>query len=164
MIHGLLDSNGRVKNLVSKPALNVLVLDMQNVVNGMFPKIKGGVQPGQGWSDTSEVSNNSGGQNTKTVFRISYTAGARETVAGQPGLKVNANSTANMSGTVENPAMGSMEVEGAGTGTAAFTVGADGRFLGGTLTSTIDQKLKPAMAPAPIPVKTVRTVTVTLLP
>jgi hypothetical protein len=164
MIHGLLDSNGRVKNLASTPATNAVMAELQGVANGMFPRMKPAVAPGESWSDTSEVNNTAGGSNTKTVFQVSYTAGERQTVSGMAAIKVSAKSTSKVAVTVENPQMGTMEVEGTGVGTAVFSAGPDGRFLGGTLTSNVDQKVKASMAPAPIPIKSLRTVTVTLLP
>lgn len=163
-IHGILDSGARPKNLTANPALNAILAEVQGVTNGMFPKVKPGAATGEKWTDSSEISNNAGGANTKTVFQLQYTAGEKETVAGMPATKMTATSTSKITGTLDNPQMGTMEVEGQGTGTAAFSTGADGRFLGGTLTSTINQMVKAAMAPAPIPVKSVRSVTVTLLP
>jgi hypothetical protein len=103
------------------------------------------------------------GNNTKVKLVLNYSAEGTEPVAGMPGVKVSASSTSVVSGTMENPMAGTMEVEGTGTGTGTFYIGSDARFLGGVLSSTLDQKLKVAMAPAPIPVKAVQSLTVTLI-
>lgn len=163
MIHGFLEA-GRPKNLIATPTENLVLAEIQNIANGMFPKLKPGAASGDTWSDSSEVTNKAGGANTKSVFQQQYTAGEKETVAGMPAIKVSATSRTTVSGTLENAQMGTMEVTGQGTGTATISAGADGRFLGGTLSSTINQQVKAAAAPAPIPVKSVRSVTVTLLP
>lgn len=163
-IHGVLEGGARPKSLASVPASNPVLAEIQGIVNGMFPKIKPGAGPGDTWSDSSDVTNSGGGQQTKTVFAMQYTAGEKETVAGMPAMKITATTNSKISGTLDNPQMGTMEMEGQGTGTASFSTGADGRFLGGTLASTINTQVKAAMAPAPIPVKSVRSVTVTLLP
>lgn len=164
MIHGFLDPSGRVKALVSKPPANALLASVQGIINGLFPRMKGGAKPGDKWMDTTEISNPGEGNHTTVALIISYTADAMETVAGVPALKVTATSTSKVTGTMDNPMAGPMEVEGAGTGGGTFYIGTDGRFLGGTLASTINQQLKVAGAPAPIPVKTVQRLTVTAIP
>jgi hypothetical protein len=85
-------------------------------------------------------------------------------VAGIRATKISSRYTSTVTGTMENPMSGTMQVEGTGTGTGSYYIGPDGRYLGGTSTTNVDQKLKMAMAPAPIPVKTVQTLTVTLIP
>lgn len=163
MIHGWVDPTGHIKNLTSKPAGNPLLSSVQGVVNALFPRVKAGAKAGDHWIDTTEVSNSGEGNNTKVKLILNYSADGAETVAGMPATKVTASSTSTITGTMENPMAGTMEVEGNGTGTGNFSIGADGRFLGGTLASTIDQRLKVAMAPAPIPVKTIQSLTVTLI-
>jgi hypothetical protein len=77
-------------------------------------------------------------------------------------MRLKTTYTSSTTGTLDNQ-MGTMEIEGTGSGTGAYLVGPDGSYLGSSATTTLDQKLKTAMAPAPIPVKTVQTLTVTLL-
>jgi hypothetical protein len=62
-----------------------------------------------------------------------------------------------------SPQAGTMDVDGVGAGTGSFVVAGDGRFLGGTVSSSQDLKLKVAMAPNPIPVKVTQSLIVTLL-
>lgn len=163
MIHGFVDPSGHIKNVTATPGGNPLLAAVQGVVNALFPRVKAGTKTGDHWVDTTEVSNSSEGNNTKVKLILNYSADGTETVGGFPATKVTATSTSTVTGTMENPMAGTMEVEGNGVGGGTFYVGTDGRFLGGTLSSTIDQRLKVAMAPAPIPVKTVQALTVTLI-
>lgn len=163
MIHGFVDPAGHIKNVTATPGGNPLLASVQGVVNALFPRVKAGTKAGDRWVDTTEVNNASDGNNTRVKLVLNYSADGIETVAGSPALKVSATSTSTVSGTMENPMAGTMEVDGTGTGTGTFFIGTDGRFLGGTLSSTLDQKLKIAMAPAPIPVKAVQALTVTLI-
>jgi hypothetical protein len=163
MVHGWVDPTGHIKNVTGTPSGNPLLASVQGVVNALFPRVKAGTKAGDHWVDTTEVSNSGEGNNTKVKLVLNYAAEGNETVAGLPATKVTASSTSTVSGTMENAMAGTMEVEGNGTGTGTFSIGTDGRFLGGTLASTIDQRLKVAMAPAPIPVKTIQSLTVTLL-
>ena len=159
IVRGFVDASGKVKNVTAAPESS-LIVQVQGMINSFFPKIKAAAKPGERWTDTSEIKNSAGGNNTTVVLVTDYTAGAGETVAGVPALKVNTATKSTVSGTVENPMAGTMEVEGTGSATGTLFIGADGRFLGGSSTSNIDQRLKVSMAPTPIPVKTVQTVAV----
>jgi hypothetical protein len=162
-VHGFVDTSGRVKNLTANPQ-NILLADVQGAIYAFFPRVKAGAKPGEAWSDTVEVTNTANGANVKSTFWINYTSAGQESVAGIAALKLSAASSANVTGTLDNPQMGTMEVEGKIKGNSTSLVAADGRYLGGSSNSTSDQLLKTAMAPGPIPVKTVRTSTITLLP
>ena len=114
-------------------------------------------------TDTTEVSNNTGGNNTLAKVFTSYTAGGQETIAGMPAMKVEATTRSTTTGTLDSPMTGTMEVEGTGAGTSTLFIGANGRLLGVNSSSTIDQTLKMSMVPTPVPVKTTQTVIITLL-
>jgi hypothetical protein len=162
-LNGWVDQNGRIKDLVAHPQ-NLLLSDVQGVIHGLFPKLKAGAKAGEGWSDTLEINSSANGANLKSKFTIEYTAGGTETVEGVPALRVTASSSATLSGTMENAQAGTMEVSGSVKGNSQSLLGLDGRYFGGQSNSTTDQQLKIAMAPAPIPVRTVRSVTVTWIP
>jgi len=161
-VHGLIDTSGRLKNLIAKPE-NLLLADVQGALYSFFPRVKTSAKEGEAWSDTVEVTNTANGANVKSTFRINYTATGQEKVAGTDALKLAAVSSADVSGTLDNPQMGTMELVGKIQGNSTTLIGGDGRYLGGTSSSTSDQTLKTAMAPGPIPVKTVRTTTVTFV-
>ena len=164
ILHGFVDPRGRVKNLTQQPNTNAFLPDVQGVIHSLFPRVKSGAKSGEGWMDTVEVTNTTNGANLTSKFLINYTAGGLEQVAGMSALKLSAASSASVTGTMENPQAGTMEVEGRITGSSTSLVATDGRYLGGTSNSTSDQTLKSAMLPAAIPVKVVRSVLVTLLP
>lgn len=163
VLHGFVDPNGRIKNLTARPD-NVFLSDVQGALHSFFPKVKAGAKSGEGWSDTVEVTNTASGANLTSKFLINYTAAGQENVSGMVALKLTSANTATISGTLQNPQAGTMEVEGKVTGTGTSLVGEDGRYFGGSSNSTSDQNLKTPMAPAPIPVKVLRTVKVTLVP
>jgi hypothetical protein len=161
-IHGVLDPQGRVKNLTSSLPTNPVVTGVVGAVNGLFPRVRRGVKNGESWTDTSDVANPGAGNNTTMKVVTTYTAGAAESVGGLEGMRVGAKSTSTISGTLSNTA-GTLEVEGTGSGTGSFVVAGDGRFLGGSVNSTQDLKLKIAMPPASLPVKIAQSLTVTLV-
>ena len=163
-VQGFIDGSGRVKGLTASPDGNVLLADLQGVLNGLFPRVKVGVKPGDGWSDTVEVVNTSSGSNIKSNFVIDYSVAGLESSSGRPALKVNSTTKAKLTGTMQNPAAGTMDVEGTVKGDSQFLVTPEGLMLGGTSHASSDQFIKVAQVPTPIPVKTVRTVTVTLVP
>jgi hypothetical protein len=163
-LHGLVEPSGRIKDLTANPRGSLVLAQIHGVMNGFFPRMKDRVKAGESWTDTTEVANTTGGANTKIKMQTSYAASGSEMVSGVRATKITSTYTSTVTGTMENPMSGTMEVEGTGTGTGTYYVGPDGRYLGGSSTTNVDQKLKMAMAPAPIPVKTVQTLTVTLIP
>jgi hypothetical protein len=163
-IHGFLDATGHVKNLTSTPNASLLMGAVQGVVTSvMFPRARAGMKAGDVWTDTSETTNTTNGSNLKTKASVNYTVGAAESVVGQNGTRLTADLSLTVSGTLESPMAGTMETTGSGTGQGSFVIGSAGQVLSGTTNSTINQNLKTAMAPAPIPVKVAQSITVTLL-
>jgi len=163
-LHAFLDATGHIQNIVAHPAENAFLSDVQGVIHSFFPKVRAGAKAGDTWVDTVEVNNNQNGSNITSKFTINYTAGDHSTISGVQAIKLSAKSSATMSGTAQNPMGGPMEVEGTVNGSSESYIGADGRYLGGNSSATSNQLLKVAMAPAPIPVKTLRTVTVSVIP
>ena len=163
MIHGFQDPAGRVKNLTSSVTGNPLVAAVQGAVNGLFPRIKAGAKSGDSWVDTTDVTNPGEGNNTTAKVITTYNAGMAESIGGNAGVHIDAKSTSVIGGSLTNPQAGQIEVEGAGGGSGSFVIGGDGRFLGGRVTSTQDLMLKVAMAPAPLPLKIVQSLAVTVI-
>ena len=143
---------------------HALLSQVQGMTHSFFPRMKAGAARGDSWIDTSTVRNESGGSNTTVVLVTTFTSEGPEAVSGIPAVKLGTKSSSTVTGTMENPMAGTMEVSGGGTTTGTMFVGADGRFLGGNSSTTMEQRLKVSMAPTPIPVKTVQRVVVTLVP
>lgn len=162
-ILGFVDPSGKFE-VVKSTLDHALLSQVQGMTHSFFPRVKAGASRGDSWIDTSTVRNQSGGSNTTVVLVTTFTSEGSEAVSGIPAVKLGTRSTSTVSGTMENPMAGTMEVEGGGTTTGTMFVAADGRFLGGNSTTTMDQRLKVSMAPAPIPVKTVQRVVVTVVP
>jgi hypothetical protein len=163
-LHAFINGKGHLENIVAHPGENAFLADVQGVIHSFFPKVRVGAKAGDTWVDTVEVNNNQNGSNITSKFTINYTAGEHSTISGVQAIKLSAKSSATMSGTAQNPMGGPMEIEGTVNGSSESYIGADGRYLGGNSSATSNQLLKVAMAPAPIPVKTLRTVTVSLIP
>ena len=161
-IRGFIDGNGEVE-VLNSTLDHALLSQVQGMTHSFFPKVKPGAARGDSWIDTSTVKNQSGGSNTTVVLVTTFTSEGPEAVSGIPAVKLGTKSLSTVTGTMENPMAGTMEVSGGGSTTGTMFVGADGRFLGGNSTTNMDQKLKLSMG-AQIPVKTVQRVTVTVLP
>jgi len=162
-ITGLLDPASRLNGLAARPE-NPFLSDLQGVVHGLFPRVKPGARAGEHWTDTLAITNTSSGANLVSSYVITYQAGAPETRQGRPGTRLAANIIASITGSMENPMAGTMEVTGTIKGESSMVVDANGHHLGGTSKSTSEQLLRMNMAPSPIPVTTSRTVAISLLP
>lgn len=166
-LHGFVDPRGKVsglKNMKSALDSNMALAQVKGLMSTFYPRMKPGAKSGDSWTDTTDVETKNPSQTMKTRLVTNYVAGAQETVAGTPAMKIEAAFSSTLSGTIENPMAGSMEMEGSETGNGSHYLGTDGRYLGGTSTANGKSLIKAAMAPDPIPVKTTRSMTVTVLP
>lgn len=163
-VRGFVNAANKLSGLTSNPSNSTLVGQIQGLMHNFFPRVKAGARVGETWLDTTTVRDETGGNNTTTIVVTNYTAGGVETQAGVAAVKLGTKGTVTVTGTLESPATGSMELEGNGTSTGTVFVGPDGRLLGITSSANHDQRVKLAMAPALIPVKTVQTMIVTRLP
>jgi len=163
-VHGFVNGSNKLSNLTVTPSTSVLAGQIQGLMHNFFPRVKARAKVGDTWMDTTTVRDETGGNNTTTVVVTSYTAGGVESQAGIAAVKFATTGTSTVTGTLESPATGTMELEGSGSSTGMVFVGPDGRLLRITSSANHDQRIKLSMAPALIPVKTVQTVTVTLLP
>ena len=163
-LHGRIAPDGRVKDVSVHPDGNTLLVELQGMVYSFFPRVKAGARSGEAWTDSLEIPTISSVANLVNNYRMTYTAAGPESVAGIAGQRINVATSAKQTGTLENPMAGTMEVEGMVTGNGTFVIAADGRYLGGTSTFTTDQMIKISMAPSPIPVRSQRTMTVTVIP
>jgi hypothetical protein len=163
-VRGFVNASNRVSDLSANPSGSVLLGQVQGMVHSFFPRVKAGAKPGDTWMDTTTVRDESGGNNLTTVVVTNYTAAGAETQAGVATVKLDAKASSTVTGTMQSPQTGPLEVEGTTTTTGTLFVGPDGRFWGASYTSNHDQRVKLAMSPTPIPVKTVQTIVVTVLP
>ena len=163
-VRGFVNASNRVSNLSANPSGSTLLGQVQGMVHSFFPRVKAGVKPGDTWMDTTTVRDESGGNNLTNVVVTTYTAAGPATQGGVATVKLDARSSSTVSGTMQSPQTGTMEVEGTTTTTGTLFVGPDGRFWGANYNSNHDQRVKLAMAPTLIPVKTVQTIVVTVLP
>ncbi len=162
--HGLLTPDGRVKDIKFTPPDNVFLAAVREMLQVVLARYKPGAQPGERWQDTLEIATSVAGSNTVSKATVDYVAIGPETVAGTPGQKFESKAAYTITGTIDAPQMGAMEVSGTGEGTGTHTVAADGLYGGGTSTAKLNQVLRTAMAPLPIPVTTTATTQVTRLP
>ena len=161
VFHGWMDPTGRVQSLsVSRPS--TLASQVEGALKGFPPRLKAGASAGQTWIDTLDVDTKTVQASTRTRTISNYTMGGAETLNGVTGTKLEASFTSSQTGTMETPA-GPADLEGTATGTATFLVGKNGRYLGGTSTSSGDATISGSFAPAAIPVKTTSTTTVSLI-
>ncbi|MEO8450695.1 MAG: hypothetical protein ABI647_12930 [Gemmatimonadota bacterium] len=161
-IHGLVDPRGKITGLKTSLDSNVVVAQLKTSMISFYPRVKPGFKAGDAWTDTTDVETKNQGANMKTRVVTNYVASpASESGA---AMKLAAAFSSSVAGTMENPMAGSMDVEGTEAGTGTLLLAADGRYLGGTAHATGDMKIKTPMLPDPIPVKVVRTTTVTVVP
>lgn len=162
-IRGFVNAANRVSDLSANNP-STLLGQIKVMVHSFFPRVKAGAKPGETWTDTTTVQDESGGNSLTNVVVTTYTAAGTETRAGVATGKVDTKSSSTVTGTMQSPQTGTMEVEGTTTTTGTVFVGPDGRFWGASYNSNHDQRVKLAMAPTLIPVKTVQTIVVTVLP
>lgn len=161
VFHGWMDAAGRVQSLsVSKPG--TLASQVEGALKTFHPRVKAGAKAGESWVDTLDVDTKTVQMSTKTRTISNYTMGGPETMDGVAATKLEATFTSSQSGTMETPA-GAADLQGTATGTATFLVGKNGRYLGGTSTSTGDATISGSFAPSAIPVKTTSTTTVSII-
>lgn len=162
-VRGFVNAANRVSDLSANNS-STLLGQIKVMLHSFFPRVKAGAKPGDTWVDTTTVLDESGGNSLTNVVVTTYTAAGTETRAGVPTGKVDTKSSTTVTGTMQSPQTGTLEVEGTTTTTGTLFVGPDGRFWGANYNSNHDQRVKLAMAPTLIPVKTVQSIVVTVLP
>lgn len=161
--HAWINPSGRTENFKvmgdsTAPKGGVVVMQ---VLRDFFPNVKPGFKSGDTWRDSTETKETEGGTSSSTIRITEYSVGAPAPWAGASGHKVDAKSQFTVSIASETPG-GPQNVEGAGTGSAAWYVTPAGVFLGGT--SSTNAELTAMTAFGDIPVKQTSTTTITALP
>lgn len=162
-IHGLVDSWGRTTVVASSADSNDVVAQLKPTLSRFFPVVKPGTKQGDSWVDTANVSIKSTNQALKTLRISTYTHAGTATWGGVTATRFDATSATSGAGTIENPMAGTMELELTATGTESSYVAADGTYLGGESKSGGDSKIRAAMLPDAIPVKSTSTTTVAVI-
>lgn len=162
-LHGFVDARNRTSILAASDDSSEVLSQIRATLATFLPRVKLGLKAGDTWADTANVESRSPAQATKSRVITSYTAGGEETVAGVSARHIDASFTATTTGTLQNPQTGAVGLEATETGTSVWYVSSDGRFLGGQTTSHGQATLRLDQLPDPIPVKTTRTSTTTVL-
>ena len=159
--HALLSTDGKVSDL--KRVDSTSSGQVGDLITNFFPRVRPGAKVGDQWTDTTETASDEEGQSITTRTVTNYSVTGTETRNGARALKVESAYSLAQTGEI-NQAGQSLSVDGSGTGTAIYYVTQDGRYLGGTSTTTAELQITAPGIPAPIPVQAKNTVTVTTLP
>jgi hypothetical protein len=122
-------------------------------LRALFPQVKPRAKVGDHWTDTTEVNGSGNGLMANAVTRrvTNWAVSAEQTVNGVKARKFDAAFSQSMNGEMTGP-QGTMAIDGTGTGTATFFLGADGRQVGAQSTLTLQVSVTVPQAPEPIPV------------
>ncbi|MFI5235434.1 MAG: hypothetical protein ACHQXA_06975 [Gemmatimonadales bacterium] len=157
-----LSAAGRVSSI--KPLNdNAIAAGVFPLLNTLFPRIKGGAKVGDAWTDTLDYTSPTGQAGSVNVRMVAnWVMMPDEMRDGQKARKVQAAYSLAQSGQLSGPA-GEMNLAGTGTGSAIYWLNADGRLSGAQFSETGASTISSAQLPAPIPVKSTSSVTVTAL-
>jgi hypothetical protein len=135
---------------------------IQGLLSDFFPWTRAGLKIGESWADTTAKTNGSGSDSV-TVRRVSaYKAAANETHESRKAVRVTEDFTSSVAGTQPTP-NGPAKIEGTGTGSGAYYVGNDGRYLVGSWQQQSALKISGSFAPQPLPITIVQKITVSTL-
>jgi hypothetical protein len=158
---GFVDKSGKPLGL--KPASNLpAATQIQALLSDFFPWTKPGLKVGDSWSDSTAKTSGTGADSV-TVKRVSaYKAAATENRESRKAVRVTENFTSSVNGTQPTP-NGPARIEGTGTGSGAYYVGTDGRYLGGSWQQQSALKVSGTFAPQPLPITIVQKTNVSTL-
>jgi hypothetical protein len=158
---GFVEQSGKPTGL--EPVGNAkAATQIQGLLSDFFPWTRPGLKIGESWSDTTAKTNGTGSDSV-TVRRISaYKAAANETRDNRKAVRVTQAFTSSVAGTQPTP-NGPAQIEGSGSGTGAYYVGNDGRYLGGSWQQQSSLKISGSFAPQPLPITIVQKTKVSTL-
>jgi hypothetical protein len=147
--HGFREASGKVGDLV---------LDGNSQIGGaiepalrqLIPPVRPGMGDGKPWTDTLDVDNN--GLSVRTVTNFQASA---DTYKGAKVTRLAGAFSSAMSGTQQSP-QGPLNLDGTGSGTITWLVGADGLAVSATQSANQSISVSVSTLPEPIPV-TVKT-------
>jgi hypothetical protein len=135
---------------------------IQGLLSDFFPWTKAGLKIGDSWSDTTAKTNGTGSDSV-TVRRVSaYKAAGNETRDTRKAVRVTEVFTSSVAGTQPTP-NGPARIEGTGSGSGAYYVGNDGRYLGGSWQQQSSLKISGSFATQPLPITIVQKTKVSTL-
>lgn len=130
------------------------------LLSDFFPWVRAGFKVGEAWADTS-VNTTGAGSDTVTVRRVTnYKATASETRDATKAVKITADHTSKVAGNQPTP-QGPARLEGTGSGSGAYFVSPDGRYLGGEWQLRSALQLSGSFAKEPVPITVTQTTKVT---
>ena len=133
---------------------------VQGLLADFFPWVRPGLKVGDAWTDTT-VNTTGAGSDTVTVRRItSYRAAASETRGTARAVRVTVDHRSDVAGIQPTP-QGPAKIQGTGSGSGAYFVSPDGRYLGGEWQLHSSLSLSGAFAKQPVPVTVTQTTKVT---
>ena len=148
--HGFVQRSGKPGGLEPVSGASAAA-QIQGLLSDFYPWTRAGLKVGDRWSDTTAKTNGTGSDSV-TVRRVSaYQAAAGETRDARKAVRVTQDFTSSVAGTQPTP-NGPARIEGTGTGTGAYYVGTDGRYLGGTWQQQSSLKISGSFASQPLPV------------
>jgi hypothetical protein len=142
---------------------NDFVAELKSTMPTFFPRVRAGAKQGDSWVDTTNLETKTSTRALKSTVVTTFTHGGDDTMAGEKAARIETVFTSTAAGTMENPMAGTMEMESADKGTGKFFVSATGRYLGGASQSEAKATVKSAMVPDPIPIKVLRTSTISIV-
>jgi hypothetical protein len=158
---GFVQKSGKLTGLEAVSGASAAA-QIQGLLSDFFPWTRAGLKVGDSWSDTTAKTNGSG-PDSVTVRRVSaYKAAAGETRDARKAVRVIQDFTSSIAGTQPTP-NGPARIEGTGTGTGAYFVGTDGRYLGGSWQQQSSLKISGSFASQPLPVTIVQKTRVSTL-
>lgn len=142
---GYRGTNGRVTDLKLTEE-NAVASSIEGVLQQLFPPFKNGTGPGKTWTDTNETTRG-GSIAIRTVTNFQTSA---DSYNGQKVTRLAGASSSSISGSQESP-QGTVQIEGTGSATSSWLVGADGICLSSTYSGTQSLQITVAVAPEPLP-------------
>lgn len=162
-IHGYLDAQGRARVVAASNDTSDALSQLRSAMHTFHPRLLGRFSAGDTWADTAVVESRSSSQTSRTSTITVYTARGEENVGGVNARRLESTFTASTTGKIQNPMAGELDLEAKESGRGVSFVSRDGRFLGGSASATGNATVSSPMLPAPIPIKTTRTSTVTVI-
>src|SRR5262245_42724265 len=162
-LHGVIDPRGKMTIVKTSADSNDFVAELKSTMGTFFPRMKAGAKQGDAWVDTTNLETKTSSRALKATVVTTYTHGGDDTMGGEKALRIETAFATTSAGTVENPMAGPMEMESSDKGTGKFYLTPDGRYLGGSSRSEAKATIKSAMVPDPIPVKVLRTSTISVV-